>query len=144
MLELVVRYIHFLGIIVLASTLVAEHLLIERTMRQTAFKKLLILDAIYGISAIVTLGAGLSLWLLVGKPSSFYSSNFVFHIKLSMFIGIGLLSAFPTVYFLRQRHVNTDTIAIPAYIVHIILTEILLLLIMPMLGVLIARGIGNH
>jgi len=141
--DIVVRYMHFVGIIILASTLVAEHLLISKQMDLKTFKKLIVVDSIYGISAMVTLVAGLLLWLAVGKPSEFYSSNFIFHIKVSLFITIGLLSAVPTIYFVRNRKATAATIVLPNYIVAILRLELTLLLVIPLLAVLMARGIGN-
>ena len=141
--EVLVRYLHFLGIITLASALVGEHLLIAKEMNIKSFKKLVIVDAVYGLGAIATLIAGILLWFSVGKPAEFYSSNVIFHIKITLFLSIGLLSIFPTVYFLRNRKSTSDSITIPSYIVKIIRIELCLLLILPVLGVLISRGIGN-
>ncbi len=141
--DVVVRYMHFIGIIVLAAMLVAEHLLISKQMDLKTFKKLVVLDSVYGLSAMVTLVAGLLLWLAVGKPSEFYSSNFIFHIKVSLFVTIGLLSAVPTTYFIRNRKTTAATMVLPNYIVAIIRLELTLLLLIPLLAVLMARGIGN-
>ncbi|WP_417505437.1 DUF2214 family protein [Marinomonas gallaica] len=141
--EVFVRYIHFLGIITLASALVGEHLLISKKMDLKSFKKLIIVDAIYGVGAIATLIGGALLWFAVGKPAEFYSSNFIFHIKLTAFVAIGLLSIFPTVYFLRNRKSTSDFITLPNYIVKIIRVELSLLVLLPLFGALIARGVGN-
>jgi len=141
--EIFVRTLHFLGIIILASALVGEHLLISKEMNLKSFKKLVIVDAIYGIGAIATLVGGVLLWFVVGKPADFYSFNFIFHIKLTVFLTVGLLSIFPTVYFLRNRKSVSDSIVIPSYIVKIIRMELCLLVFLPLLATLIARGVGN-
>lgn len=141
--ELFIRYFHFLGIITLASALIGEYLLISKEIDLKSFKKLIVVDAIYGAGAIATLIGGALLWFTVGKPAEFYSSNFIFHIKLTVFLSIGLLSIFPTVYFLRNRNSVSESIAIPNYIVKIIRAELCLLVFLPLLGVLIARGVGN-
>lgn len=141
--EIFVRYLHFLGIITLASALIGEHLLISKEMSLKSFKKLIIVDAIYGVGAITTLGGGALLWFAVGKPAEFYSYNFIFHIKLTVFLLIGILSIFPTVYFLRNRKTAFESIIIPNYIVKIIRVELVLLVLLPLLGTLISRGIGN-
>jgi len=141
--EIFVRILHFLGIIILASALVGEHLLISKEMNLKSFKKLVIVDAIYGIGAIATLVGGVLLWFVVGKPADFYSFNFIFHIKLTVFLTVGLLSIFPTVYFLRNRKSVSDSIVIPSYIVKIIRMELCLLVFLPLLATLIARGVGN-
>jgi len=141
--EIFVRTLHFLGIIILASALVGEHLLISKEMNLKSFKKLVIVDAIYGIGAIATLVGGVLLWFVVGKPADFYSFNFIFHIKLTVFLTVGLLSIFPTVYFLRNRKSVSESIVIPSYIVKIIRMELCLLVFLPLLATLIARGVGN-
>ena len=141
--EVFARYLHFLGIITLASALVGEHLLISRKMDLNSFKKLIVADAIYGIGAIATLVGGALLWFAVGKPAEFYSSNFLFHIKLTIFVVIGLISIFPTVYFLRNRRPTSDIIILPNYIVKIIRVELCLFVLLPLFGALIARGVGN-
>lgn len=140
--ELYVRYFHFLSIIVLASALVGEHLLLSKKMPVNVFKKVIVLDAIYGVSAVTTLVSGLLLWLSFGKPAEFYSSNYIFHIKLTLYVAIALLSIFPTVYFLRNLKTKEHDIILPQYLISIIRLELLLFLPLPLLGVLIAKGIG--
>ena len=140
--ELYVRYFHFLSIIVLASALVGEHLLLSKKMPVNVFKKVIVLDAIYCVSAVTTLVSGLLLWLSFGKPAEFYSSNYIFHIKLTLYVAIALLSIFPTVYFLRNLKTKEHDIILPQYLISIIRLELLLFLPLPLLGVLIAKGIG--
>jgi len=140
--EIFIRYLHFFGIITLFSTIVGEHLLISKEMGMKSFKKIIYVDAIYGLGAIITLISGTLLWFVFGKPAVYYSSNFIFHIKLSLFVCVGILSLFPTVYFLRNRKTMAETIVQPAYIIKIIRVEILLLILLPLFASMIARGIG--
>jgi putative membrane protein len=141
--ELLVRYFHFLGIIILASALVGEHLLISKKMDVKLFKKVIILDAIYGMSVIMVLASGILLWFFVGKSQEFYSSNFIFHIKITVFVVIVLLSIFPTVYFLRHLKTTEEFVTLPNYIPVFLRIELCLLFLLPLLGVLIARGVGH-
>lgn len=69
--EIAVRYIHFIGILFLASTLAIENVLLSKSMSSHSVKRLVLIDGLYGVSALVTLGAGLTLWFVVGKPSEF-------------------------------------------------------------------------
>ncbi|GAB6260307.1 DUF2214 family protein [Photobacterium sp. CCB-ST2H9] len=142
MLEIVIRYCHFLGIFVLFAVLVAEHLLIKRRMTAEEMHRLARLDALYGVSAVVVLLAGLGLWFLVGKPASFYSANPVFHAKLTLFVIVAGLSVFPTVFFLKHRRTTRESVPVPPIILIAIRLEILLLLVIPFLAVLMARGVG--
>ncbi|WP_416306985.1 DUF2214 family protein [Neptunicella sp. SCSIO 80796] len=144
MLDIFIRYGHFLGIIFLSSALFAEHLLLAREIDRQQLKKLVVVDAIFGISAGVVLIAGLLLWFYVGKPAEFYSKNFVFHIKLTLFVLMGILSIFPTMFILRQRKSGLEVISVPAYIINIVRAELLLLVLIPLLAVLMAQGYGLH
>lgn len=140
--EIIVRYMHFIGIIVLASALVSEHLLISGSMPRSSFRKVLVLDRICGIAVVVVLIAGFLLWTKVGKPAEFYSSNPIFHTKITLFIVIGILAIAPAVYFQRNKKGDSETVAIPKYVIHLQRTQILVLLLLPFLAVLVSRGVG--
>lgn len=140
--ELLCRYAHFLGIIVLASMLVAEHMLLKGQLNSKEIKRLAVIDASYGISALVVFLAGLSLWLWTGKPLDFYSSNIVFHSKLSAFLLMALLSIYPTLFLMKHRKNKTESVAVPKSIVMVLRAELMLLVIIPLLAVLMARGVG--
>jgi len=100
MTEIVFRYIHFIGIMSLSATLVMQHLILSSEVTKTELKKIIFLDVIYAISVMMTLVAGLSLWLSVGKEPNFYSTNSLFHVKLTLFIVVFLLSTFYLSYTL--------------------------------------------
>jgi len=136
------RYLHFIAIIVLAGALVIENLAISRTMSAEDARNLARVDAAYGIGAGLTLLFGLCLWLWVGKPADFYSSNPVFLWKLGLFVAVGLLSVYPTAFFLRHRRASSGGIPVPALLIILLRCELILLLIIPILAVLMARGIG--
>lgn len=140
--EVIVRYLHFMGIIVLAATIFAEHLLIKAEMSSVEIRKIAIIDAVFGFAAIVVLIAGLSLWLWIGKPAAFYAGNVLFHIKITAFMVLGLLSLYPTMFFVRHRKTTAASIVIPKVIIHLIRAELALLLVIPLLAVLMARGYG--
>jgi putative membrane protein len=142
MIDLLVRYLHFLGIFGVFATLVAEHLLVKKNMTQAEVRRFAKIDSIYGLCAIVTFIAGLALWLWVGKASGFYNKNWILHLKVSLFVVVGLLSIYPTVFFIRQRNVVSDNIDIPSKIVMMIRAELALLLVIPLLAVLMAQGVG--
>ncbi|WP_027252464.1 DUF2214 family protein [Photobacterium halotolerans] len=142
MFEIVIRYFHFIGIFALFSVLVVEHMLIKRRLTAEEMHRLARLDALYGISAVVVLLAGLAMWFLVGKPAAFYTANPVFHAKVTLFLIVAALSVFPTVFFYRHRRTTRETIPVPPVIVILIRLELLLLLAIPLLAVLMAKGIG--
>lgn len=140
--ESLVRSIHFIGIFILFAALVSEHLLIKPEMSKLEIKKLVMVDAIYGVSAITVLVAGLLLWFVVGKPSDFYSHNPVFHTKLTLFVLIAVLSIYPTVFFMKNRNPQVAITKVPRKIIILIRIQLLLVLMIPFLATAMARGIG--
>ena len=140
--EALVRYVHFLGIISLSAALVAEYILLQIDVDPKKFNRLAIVDAWFGISALAVLTAGLLLWFVVGKPAQFYSANWVFHLKLTVFGLIALLSIYPTVFFIRNRNKSINEVAIPQSLVTTIRLELILLIAIPLLAVFMAHGFG--
>jgi putative membrane protein len=142
--ELLLRYLHFISIFTIAATLVSEHLLLKRELTRREIGRLARIDAVYGVAALVLLGAGLTLWLGgFGKPAEFYSKNWIFHTKLSLFVCIGLLSIYPTVFFLKNRRGNPEeVVTIPGKIFWMLRLELLLLFIIPLLAGLMAKSVG--
>lgn len=142
-LEVGVRYVHFVSIFFIVSAVAAEYILIKDSMTRKEIKRLSLIDAIYGVNAIILLAAGFSLWLWIGKPAEFYSKNWIFHTKLLLFIIIALLSIYPTVFFIRERKGDqNEKVTIPTKIKLMIRIELLLLFIIPLLAGLMAKGIG--
>jgi putative membrane protein len=84
----------------------------------------------------------------VGKGAGFYLHNPVFYIKLALFVAVGLVSILPTLQFIRwnrglKAHEerilrDNDIVTTRRYIG----LEMLLLAFIPLMGVLMARGIG--
>jgi putative membrane protein len=142
--EILVRYFHFITIFALVSTVVAEHLLLKKEMTRAEISRISRIDAVYGIAAILVVAAGLTLWFSgIGKPSVYYSKNWIFHIKVTMVVVVALLSIYPTVFFIKNRKGNSaDVITIPTTIFMLIRLELLLLLVTPLFAALMARGVG--
>ena len=142
--EILLRYIHFISIFTIVGVLVSEHMLLKKQMSRSEIARLAKIDAIYGLAALTLLIVGLTLWLgSFGKPAIYYTRNWVFHIKLTLFLTIGLLSIYPTVFFIKQRKGKQDEIVnIPARVFLLLRLELLLLLIIPLLAGLMSKGIG--
>ena len=141
--EIIAKYVHFLCIFAIVGALTSEHLLLKDRMTRKEIYRLSIIDAIYGVSALLLLGAGLSLWLWLGKPAEFYSKNWIFHLKLTLFLLIGLLSIYPTIFFIKNRKGKPEEIVdVPKSIKMLLRVELLLLFIIPLLASLMAKGIG--
>lgn len=140
MTEIIFRYIHFIGIMSVAATLVMQHLIIAPEVTKKELKKIAFLDIIYWISIGLTLIAGLVLLLGVGKDVSFYLSNKDFHIKLTLFLVVILLAIYPTLFLRKNKKSSDELIKMPKVIIMLVRMQLLLVFITPFFGVLIARG----
>lgn len=142
--EIILRYLHFISIFAIVGSLVSEHLLLKKSVTRAELGRLARIDAVYGIAALTLLIVGLTLWFGdVGKPSVYYTKNWVFHIKITAFALIGILSIYPTVFFLKNRKGNPDElVAVPKAVFWMLRFELLLLFIIPLLAGLMAHGIG--
>jgi putative membrane protein len=136
------RLLHFAAIFSLAGSLLIENMAIKAEISAEDAHNLARVDVVYAISAVFTLLFGLSLWLWVDKPSSFYSENPVFQAKLGLFLVMAILSILPTLFFLKHRKTQLTTIAVPSPIRMLLKIQLVLLLIIPLLALLMARGIG--
>ena len=139
----IVKYFHIIFIFGVVSTVVAEHLLLKEQMTRQEVRRVAILDGIYGACAIALLAMGLLMWFVLGKPAEYYNVNWIFHLKVGLFVVVGLLSIVPTRYLLKNRKGDQqEVIAVPKSIKMIIRLELLLLFIIPLLATLMAQGIG--
>ena len=137
------RYIHFIGIIIVFGMVLAELVLIQDKLKRSVIKRIFILDGIYGAFSLIVVGAGLYLWLGIGKPAEFYTANPLMHAKVGLFIIEGILSIWPTVFYFKNRKGEHDQmIAVPAYIKRIIQVELGLLVLIPLLATFMAQGVG--
>jgi len=141
--DILVRYLHFVSIFILVAAVLGQHLILRGTITRALAGKAQKLDIAYAIAVVVVLGTGLLQWFVVGKPADFYSSNPVFHTKVLLFLLIGLVSIYPSVYLGKNRKGNPDElITIPPGIVWSVRVELVILFLMPLLATLMARGIG--
>lgn len=143
-LEILLRYVHFISIFAIVGTLTSEHLLLKKSLTRGEIGRLARIDAVYGIAALTLLGAGFTLWLSdIGKPSVFYSKNWIFHTKITLFLLIGILSIHPTRFFIRQRKGPADeVVSIPKSVFMMLRLELTLLVVIPLLAGLMSRGVG--
>lgn len=143
-LEILLRYLHFISIFAIVGSLVSEHLLLRKTLTRAAIGILARIDAVYGIASILLLAAGLTLWFSgTGKPTEFYSKNWIFHAKIALFAIVGMLSIYPTVFFIKNRKGHhEDVVTVPSVIFWMLRLELLFMLIIPLLAGLMAKGVG--
>jgi len=146
-MELIIPYLHFLSIMVLMGSLISEHLFLKPSITKEQIKSLATIDLIYGVSAILVLATGLLRWFVYGKGYDFYMSTPLFHIKLTLFFVLGILSIFPTIKILKWKKSvknNTEPDITEKSVKRLLMfirIELLILAIMPLLAVMIARGV---
>jgi putative membrane protein len=141
--DLLIRYLHFVSLILLMAAVLGQHLLLKRKMSRGAISTVQRLDIVYAVTVIIVLLTGFAQWLWVGKPAAFYSSNPVFHTKLTLFLVVGIISIYPSVFLGKNRKGDAEEIvAVPPGVIWSIRIELVLLFLMPLLASLMARGIG--
>lgn len=139
-----IKYIHLIAIFGVVGTLLIELFFVKPVMTRKELNRISRVDGIYGLSSIVVLAAGLTMWFWIGKPADFYSQNWIFHTKVGLFVCVGLLSIYPTVFFLKQRKGDSmEEVMVPSKVINMIRIEIVLLFMIPLLAVLMANGIGT-
>mgnify|MGYP000465112025 FL=1 len=142
MVVLLVKYAHFIGFILLGASLVGEHLLIQPRMTKAEVKRVANVDVIFSLGAATLFITGLLLVFKFGKPADYYLSNWVFYFKVSLFISIGIVSLYPMVTFIRLRKGDQqEEVDIPKGLKHVIRFELLVLMLLPLCGVLLANGV---
>ena len=99
---IVVAWIHYIGVMLLLASLLGEHLLLKQEMTGAEARSVQRLDMIYGGSAMLVLVTGI-MRMYLEKGTTYYLQNGAFHALLGVFVVVALLSAYPTVVFLRWR-----------------------------------------
>jgi len=139
---LILKVVHYLGIFLVVSTVFSEWLLVKPQLPRSEIKRLSMVDAGYGLGAIVVVAAGLTMWLSdIGKPTAFYDRNSYIYVKLVVFTLVGLLSIYPTIWFIKNRKgVQEELVEVPKLIRTSLALEMVLLLTMPVWAVLMVYG----
>lgn len=148
MADAIAASLHYLSIFVLFALLTCEHILFRADLDHTTARRLLRIDLAYGVTAGLVLATGLARVVWFGKGLDFYLHNWVFHAKVTLFILVGLLSILPTLTFFNWRNdllagkAPTITPAQARRTIWVIRLELLLLVCLPFLASLMARGVG--
>ena len=112
--DLFVKYFHFIGIFGVFGSLCIEAFTVKPMLPRWQVSRLAKIDGLYGVSSILVLATGFSMWFLVGKPAEFYGENWIFYLKIGVFSVVGLASLFPTIYFVKNRKGDSqEEVAIP-------------------------------
>lgn len=146
--DAVFAYLHFAAIFTLLWFLAKEWTLFKAGPEHLDARRLALADIGYFLAALAVLATGLTRALAGAKGWAFYAHNPVFHAKVGTFLLIALVSVWPTRVFLRWRRAAA---ADPAFrpdatewrnVRRFLMIELHLIALIPLLAVLMARGIG--
>lgn len=148
--EALLAYAHILSILMAATFLASEASLCRKEwMNAAVVERLARVDMLYGISALLVLATGLarSGWGL--KGAAWYWSQPLLHAKVTLFVVIGLMSIVPTLRFLRWRRALRASGALPSEeqvrgTRRLVMIEAHLMVLIPLLAVFLARGVGTR
>ena len=146
--DALLAYLHYISIFTLIVFITAEAVVLWPGMTLEICNRLARYGAVCGAVAVAVLVTGLLRVFYGAKGYAFYVHNPVFHIKVGLFILVGLLSIMPTVTILRwkkQAKTLPDFVPTPAEIAKTrrwVMIESHLIVFIPLAAVLMARGIG--
>lgn len=141
-----VAWLHYVSLMLMTASLLAEHLLLKPQPTLEQAKTLQVLDIIYGASATALLVTGIARMFLE-KGTDYYLHHAPFHILLTLFVLIGLLSIYPTLKFLKWRvssRAGQAPVLAPGEhrrLQMILRAELTLLFVAPLFAAWMARGV---
>lgn len=143
MAEVLFRTLHLFGVLGMAAGLIiaalaAGSLATDSAHHQSAcqtFRKIYTWTA---LAFALSTAAGLTLWLVVGKPATFFNNNPVFHAKIALVATLLATQIYPA-WFLCRPFAGQS---IPAAVLRLQKSALPLLLVIPVLAYLMARGVG--
>ena len=105
-----IRYLHFISILLVYAAVFAEFIMLSRMLSRKKISFLAKIDGLYGIASIFVVGAGMAMWFgfdagLGFKPSAWYMENPLFHLKYGLFVVVGILSIWPSIFFKANEKV---------------------------------------
>jgi putative membrane protein len=141
-------FLHHIAAFVLFAAMVIEFILLKDEMTLANARRLLRIDAIFGISAGIVLVVGILRVMFFEKGVDYYTHSVPFMAKITLFVAIGLLSIYPTVRFMSWRPavkqgkapaVDAGTLRTLRTVLHVELTGVVVLILM---AAMMARGVG--
>jgi putative membrane protein len=147
-MEPLLAYLHYISIVVLGAFLTAELIVCRPGLRPDHVRMLPRLDLVFFVAAMLALATGLLRLFFYAKGVGFYLPNPAFHAKMALYVAVALISIVPTLRFLRWRRTieaggaPPDATAITG-VRRLLHVELALFALMPLMAVLMARGIGR-
>lgn len=148
-LEAILAYLHLLAILTMVVFISSEAALCRvQWLNAAVVERLAKVDLVYGIAAIMVLATGVARTVWGVKGTSWYWTNPLLHVKLTLFIVVGVISIFPTMTYFRWRKALRATGALPAEADirktrKLVMIQAHLIALIPLVAVFLARGFGK-
>ena len=148
-LEAILAYIHILAILTLVVFISSEAAICRTEwMNARVVERLVRVDMIYGIAAVLVLASGLARTYWGIKGGAWYWTNWLLHLKLGMFVVVALMSIKPTLMYRRWRRELAATGALPGEAQvrdarKWVMIQAHLIALIPVAAVFLARGFGG-
>ena len=142
-------FLHHVAAFALVAAVALEFVLTRGELTLANARRVVVADAVLGASAAALLAVGLLRVFFFEKGGGYYFSNGPFLIKLALFVGLALLSIYPTRVFMSWRgavkagrapEVTAEELAKVRRLLHLELAGIVVILLC---AALMARGIGT-
>jgi putative membrane protein len=148
--EALLAYVHIVAILAVTVFLTSEAALCRMEwMNAAVVRRLGRVDLLYAIAAVTLLLTGLARTWWGVKGTGWYWSQPLLHLKLTLFVLIGLMSIKPTILFTRWRKRLAATGELPPEAEvrqarRWVMIEAHLLVLVPLAATLLARGVGTR
>jgi putative membrane protein len=146
--EALLAYAHFLAILTLVVFISSEAALCRpEWLNAKIVERLALVDRVYGIAAGAVLLTGLARTWWGIKGTAWYWSNGLLHLKLALFLAVGLMSIKPTIMFIRWRKELRASGSLPEEAQvrtarKWVMAQAHIIALIPLLAVFLARGFG--
>lgn len=147
--DAILQYVHISAILALVVFISSEAALCRAEwMNAQVVERLVKVDRIYGIAALAILVTGFLRIYFGTKGAGWYWHNWLLHLKLGLFIVVGLVSIAPTLRFIRWRKELRATGALPApeevrKARKLVMLQAHLIPLIPLAAAFLARGFGG-
>lgn len=142
-------FVHFIAVFGLVGALVVEWITLTPAPTREQALRIRRADAVYGLSAVALLVAGVLRVVYFEKGSAYYLANPFFHAKMGLFVLAGLLSIYPTLRFASWRKVlaaGGTPVLQPgehALAARLIMVQMVLVVAIALCASLMAHGVGS-
>ena len=146
--DAILAYLHFAAIFALIWFLAKEWTVLRAGAANLDIERLASADAGFGMTAGLVLVTGALRAIYGAKGWSFYAHNPVFHVKVGLFILVGLISIAPTIAFLRWRKARRADASFRVAETEwqrarrFVMIELHLIALIPLAAVIMSRGLG--